>query len=502
MMKKASNTDSYLHILKYISLFGGVQVLNVLIGIVRNKCVAMLLGPQGVGLISLFNSSTRLIGDATNFGIPMSAVRNLAEDYDKGDEEKLTTDIAVVRSWSLLTALLGLFICIALSPLLSRYTFSWDGHTLHFVLLSPCVALTALAGGELAILKGIRKLGALAAISVYNVLAALVLTVPLYYLFGDTAIVPSLVLMALVQLLLTIVVSYRLYPPHVSLRKSLLDKGWGMIRLGTAFVLAGILGSGAELIIRSYLNNVADISTVGFYNAGFMMTMVYAGMVFSAMETDYFPRLSGVNSLRFTFNQIVNRQIEVTLLLISPLLSFFLLFLPQLILFLYSDKFLPALGMAQVLVLAMYVRAIRLPVEYIPLAKGDSRSYLILEGLYDILLVSLVLLGFWKGQLFGAGLGVAAAGVLNLGCVYGYAYARYDYRLSSSVVVYTLIQMTIGLLVFFCVRSEHDRLRWGAALTLCLISTIVSLRVLRSKSGLWNAMINKVKNKFTRHAKD
>ena len=32
MMKKASNTDSYLHILKYISLFGGVQVLNVLIG--------------------------------------------------------------------------------------------------------------------------------------------------------------------------------------------------------------------------------------------------------------------------------------------------------------------------------------------------------------------------------------------------------------------------------------------------------------------------------------
>ena len=28
-MKKASNTDSYLHILKYISLFGGVQVLNV-----------------------------------------------------------------------------------------------------------------------------------------------------------------------------------------------------------------------------------------------------------------------------------------------------------------------------------------------------------------------------------------------------------------------------------------------------------------------------------------
>ena len=112
------------------------------------------------------------------------------------------------------------------------------------------------------------------------------------------------------------------------------------------------------------------------------------------METDYFPRLSGVNNLKFTFNQTVNRQVEVTLLLISPLLSFFLLFLPQLILSLYSNKFLPALDMAQVLTLAMYMRAVRLPVEYIPLAKGDSRSYLLLESAYDVVLVVLVIIGF------------------------------------------------------------------------------------------------------------
>ena len=87
----------------------------------------MLLGPQGVGLISLFNSTTKLISDSTNFGISMSAVRNISEDYDQNDEEKLTEDIALVRSWSLLAALLGFFICIFLSPLLSRYTFAWDG---------------------------------------------------------------------------------------------------------------------------------------------------------------------------------------------------------------------------------------------------------------------------------------------------------------------------------------------------------------------------------------
>ena len=480
-MKKASNPDSYLHILKYISLFGGVQVLNVLIGLVRNKFVAMLLGTQGVGLTSLFNSTIRFISDSTSFGLSMSAVRKLSEDYDQNNEEKLTEDIAVVRSWSMLTALLGFFVCVVCSPWLSRYTFSWNGHTLHFILLSPCVALAALAGGEFAILKGVRQLRSLALISVYNVLAALVLTIPLYYFFGIAAIVPSLVLMAFVQLLLTIMVSYRLYPYLISFHKAFLGKGWGMIRLGTAFVITGILSSGADLIIRSYLNNVANIDTVGFYNAAFMMTMVYAGMIFSAMETDYFPRLSGANNLRFTFNQIVNRQIEVTLLLISPLLTIFLLLLPQLIVFLYSDKFLPALNMAQVLVLAMYIRAIRLPVEYIPLAKGDSKSYLLLESSYDVFLVVLVLLGFSKWGLFGAGVGMAVAGFFNFVCVYVYAYLRYRYRLSSCLAFYAVLHLTIGILVFLCVRSDNDWLRWGVASLLCVVSTLFSLGVMKAR---------------------
>ena len=57
---------------------------------------------------------------------------------------------------------------------------------------------------------------------------------------------------------------------------------------GIAFVIAGILGSGADFLIRSYINNVANIDTVGLFNAGYMMTMTYVGMVFAAMETDFF----------------------------------------------------------------------------------------------------------------------------------------------------------------------------------------------------------------------
>ena len=88
-----------------------------------------------------------------------------------------------------------------------------------------------------------------------------------------------------------------------------------MVKLGIAFVFAGIMGSGADFVIRSYLNHVGSLNVVGLYNAGFMLTMTYAGMVFSAMETDFFPRLSAVHDNVENQNQTVNQQIEVSLLL-------------------------------------------------------------------------------------------------------------------------------------------------------------------------------------------
>lgn len=497
-MKKEDSKDRYSHILRYTGLFGGVQGLNILIGIVRNKLVAMILGPNGMGLISLFNSTIKLVSDSTSFGISMSAVRNISEDFDRQNIEKLEADVALVRSWSFLTALLGMFVCIAFSPLLSSFTFSWHGHTLHFIFLSPIVAMTAITGGELAVLKGVRRLKALAGISVYSVIGALLVSVPLYYIYKEKAIVPSLVIMAFIQMALTIAVSYKIFPLRLSLSRSVLRQGYSMIRLGIAFVFAGILGSGADFVIRSYISNVAGIDTVGLFNAGYMLTMTYVGTVFSAMETDFFPRLSGVSSLGFTFNRTVSNQIEVMLLLVSPLLVVFTFTLPILLPLLYTGKFLPALGMIQIIVLAMYFRALKLPVEYIPLAKGDSLSYLFLEAFYDIVLVVLVIILFRKFGLTGAGIAVTLAGIIDFIVVFIYARLRYAYKPTAGIVKYTLIQLPIGLLAYASTWIADPRLYWSIGALLAILSMTASLSILRKKTRLWAALMRKLNKAFRR----
>lgn len=497
-MKKIEKDDSYSHILKYTGIFGGVQGLNILIGVVRNKLVAMILGPEGMGLMSLFNSTIKLVSDSTNLGISMSAIRDISEAYEQEDEEKVRHIVKLIRVWSLLTALLGMFICIALSPLLNKWTFTWGDHTLHFILLSPVVALTAIMGGELAILKGTRQLKHLAVLSVYSMIGALVFSVPLYYIWREQAIVPSLLVIALIQLLFTILYSYRLFPLRLSSNAKMIGEGMGMVKLGIAFVLSGILGSGAEFVIRSYLNNIGDLSIVGLYNAGYMMTMTYAGMVFQAMETDYFPRLSAVRGIGDEMNLVVNRQIEVSILLVSPLLVAFIVGAPILLPLLYSGKFMPVIGMMKITLLAMYVRAITLPIEYIALSKGDSKSYLFLELIYDVAVVAFVILGYQVLGLTGTGIGIALASAICLLVDLAYTKYKYQYHLSKPVVLYCMIQIPLGFCAYMMTIALWGVYYWIVGVLFTVISLAVSLQILHSKSHLWDSLVSRLLAKLKR----
>lgn len=498
-MNKAEQNDSYSNIVKYTGIFGGVQGLGILMSVVRNKLVAMILGPDGMGLIALFNSTVKLVSDSTNLGISMSAVKNISADYDENNVEKLHRTIKIVRSWSLLVGIVGLFLCIVLSPWLSKWTFSWDGHTLHFILLSPIVALTAITGGEMAILKGTRQLKNLAVISIYSIFAALAISIPLYYFYGEKAIVPSLVLLALVQMLLCVMYSYRTYPLSFFGDKGVLAGGFGMVRLGIAFVLAGVLGSGAEFLIRSFLSNAASVAEVGLYNAGYMMTMTYAGMVFSAMETEYFPRLSAIKECGKPLCEVVNRQIEVTLLLVSPLLVFFIVSLPILLPLLYSGKFLPAIGMVQIMVFAMFLRALNLPVEYISLSKGDSATYLTLEAIYDISLVGFVVYGYGEWGLTGTGAAITMSSLLNFVVVYLYGNYKYGYKPSVRVFLYAAMQLPLCIVAYLMTLVVGGAMYWVIGGLLFCGSMAVSLGILKSKTSLWNSLKGKLLTKFRRN---
>ena len=460
------NDNSYSHILKYTSLFGGVQMLNILMGLLRNKLVAVILGPMGMGLVALFSSTIKLVVDSTNFGLHISAVRQMSAAFDRGDEASLRHEIHVFRYWTILTAVLGLLVCACLSPLLSRWTFSFGNHTLHFVFLSPVVALTTITAGETAILKATRRLRELAVSSLFGAIGVLLVSVPIYLVYNYKAIVPSLLLIGLVQCFVVVRFSLRHYPLQLQFGWNYLKEGRTFIALGLAFVVAGMMGSGAELAIRAYLSQVSDVDTVGLYNAVYVMIVTYAGLVFTAIDTDYYPRLSAIRRPGRTMNRLINSQIEVSLNVVSPLLVLFILFMPILLPLLYSGKFAPVLPMLQAAALSMYSRAVFLPIEYISLSRGDSVMFLVIETFSDVLLVSLLIIGFNVFGLLGMGIAMAIVYLLELLFVFVCARLRYFYRPSKEVLRAMSVHFALGLLIYGVTFVESSLLYCvlGAAL--------------------------------------
>lgn len=484
---------SYSHILKYTSLFGSIQVLNVLVGLVRNKFVALILGPDGMGLASLFNSTIKLFSDTVNLGVPMSGVREVAEAYDSGDIKSLDRAISSVRMLSMLTAVVGALLCVLLARLLDAWTFGWGNHSLHFVLLAPAIAFTVMAAGETAIVKGTKQLRSLARISVYQVFLVLFISVPFYYVWGQAAIVPVITIVAFTQMVLTMFVSYRYYSPLLLIRRWKEENRQGpsmtrkrnistirrLVVLGLAFVLSGIMASGADFLIRAYINNVSRLDDVGFFNSGFVLINMYAGMVFVSMDSDYYPRLSSVRHGTQAFRDMVSRQVEVTLLLIAPMLIAMMVLMPIVMPILYSRAFTPVVSMAQVSLLGIFFRAVYLPVEYIPLASARSKTYLVQESVSALLLAVFVILGYSLWGLWGAGAGIAMSYLVEMVFVLCLSRRMFGYVLSSDAIKFLLVHLVLALFAYVCICSDSSVLYWVGGVLCVLVSSAYSLLIMK-----------------------
>jgi len=222
--------------------------------------------------------------------------------------------------------------------------------------------------------------------------------------------------------------------------------------------------------------------------------------VFSAMETDYFPRLSAVNQDVSAINQTINRQIEVSLLIVAPMLASLIISLPVLIPLLFTREFIPVVAMSQIAVFSMYVKAISLPISYLMLAKGDSLGYLVTEAAYDILLVVLVIFGYDHLGLWGTGLALTLSYIVDFTIVYTYVHLRYHYRLSLSVLQYAAMQFPLGIAAYVVTFVDNPFIYWILGIIICFVSVVVSVYVLHQKTSLWTALVAKFKSKFGRHA--
>ena len=471
--------------MKATSIFGGVQVVNIIISIGRSKILAILLGPAGIGILGLIMSTTKLISSLTNFGLGISGVKEIAIAFELGDENKLSKTIVIVKRWIWFTGLFGALITMILSPYLSELTFGNRDYTIAFIWLSITILLNQLMSGSFVYLQGLRKLKYLAKANVVGAALGLLVSIPIYYYLGVKGIVPAMIFTSVLGFAVAYYFTKKVKNTPVSVTlKETKEKGKGMLMMGFMLSISGIMVLGVSYIIRIFINNTGGVEDVGLYNAGIAIISTYVGLLFTAMETDYFPRLSAVIHNDKKAIELINQQAEIAILILAPVLIVFLVFVDWIITILYSSEFIPIREMIYWAAMGMFFKVAAWVVAFFFIAKGASKLFFWNELVTNLYTLILNLVGYYYWGLTGLGLSYLASYLIYLIQISTITKNKYGFNFSSSLVNIFLIQFSIAIICLVTAKLFSSPWSYSLGGLFILISIYYSFRELDKRLNL------------------
>ena len=367
---KENKQKSYREIMKGTSIFGGIQIFQILINILRGKIVALYLGPEGMGISGLFISSLTVIITICGLGINVSSVRYLSAQTNNEDFNKKLQETRIIF---FITALLGMLVTMVASFFLSQLSFKSSDFIYSYIVLSFYVFFTLFNSGYNSIFQSVRKLKVIAFANFLPSLIALFATFPLYYFFRMKAVVPGIIAIPFFTFIYYEVVYNKTLKQHYSLRfKEIITLFKEYISLGIFLVIGVFVGNLITYLLNFFISHTGSVTDVGLFNAGISITNQYVGMLFTAMSVDYFPRLSSLINDHEKFNELISDQSEIIIFLAFPLLGIMIVTAPLMISILLSDNFMELKSFITLISFGMMFKAFSYPYGYITLAKNST----------------------------------------------------------------------------------------------------------------------------------
>lgn len=160
--EKRVSGSAMLPIFKTIVTLGGIQVLAMGFNLVKSKIAAVILGPGGIGAISLIDQVTALVAQVSTFSLPFAAVKFLSAAHSESREAFARLYAAFLRVL-LIISLLGTSIGIALlvwrPTVLGRELVGYAGVAILALLAIPATNVTALLTNAIAATRRVHASG-------------------------------------------------------------------------------------------------------------------------------------------------------------------------------------------------------------------------------------------------------------------------------------------------------------------------------------------------------
>lgn len=405
----------YDRMFRHTSLFGGVMGVNMLINMGRMKLMAELVGANGVGQYGMYMGILYSIQAFITLSLSTSGVRDIAEAFGRGNPRLVAHTYRVVRRILMVMGIAGGIFLFIWAPQMSRQVFGDESQILPIRLLALTFFFYNFFTGQEAVLQGVHRPADAARASVIGNLISALCTVFLLWEWGARGIIPALVLHYVFYVGVGCFFTKKLTLPmdsRLSWRRTFyLAKG--MVYLGLSITVTGTIYNFVSLWIRSYILEKSGEATVGYYTAAFSVCIYAVVFVASSLSMEFFPMLAVLKGKSEAFSRLVNRQVEVLVLIVAPFFLTVMVFSDMLFPLFYSQEFVPAIGAFRWFLVGAMAQLISWPMGLIRYAHKWVWLTLIWEILSCALNVGLVLLLYPVYGLEGAGMAFAFLRILE-----------------------------------------------------------------------------------------
>lgn len=459
-------------------------MVNILVGLVRTKMIAVLLGAAGIGLVSLYSVLINMAATVAAMGIGSAGTRQVAQAVSQDDARA----VAVVRRamfWSsLLFAGAGALAVWSLRGVLAVKMLGGAENAPVVGWLACGVALSVAATSQGALIQGMRRIGDMARLSVLGSLIGTVLGVALLWQWGRAGLLAYVLISPLVSFLLGQWYVWCL-PKAASAPvgvQELARQLHTFLRFGIPLMAASLMGTLVQLWIRVEVGNTLGPEPLGHFQAAWTISMQYIGFVLMAMGADYYPRLTGLIHDHPGATRLVNEQTEIALLLSAPVFIAMIGLTPWVIDLLYSRDFSPAVEVLRWQILGDVLKVASWPLGYVLMATGAGKTSFLTEA---------VALLFMGGVISGfaalAGLKITGIAFLASYAVYlpmVYFLARRQIGFAWTATVAKLFVASFGLCLLVALLALYTRWSPAAAFILAVIYAFYTVGRLSQMSSL------------------
>ncbi|UFS71082.1 O-antigen translocase [Geomonas sp. RF6] len=475
---------SYKRILETTLIMGGSSVVNTILGILRTKVLALMLGPSGIGLAGIYTTVTSLLSTVCGMGIGESGVRQIAGAVGSNDDEAVARTIITIRRSALISGVVGCVVLFIFCGTVSRFTFGTRGHTFDLALLSLTILFGAVSSGQTALIQGVRRIGDLAKLSMIGALLGTVFSIPIIYAFGQRGVAYFLLAVSATSILTSWWYARKVSTKKVTMTwRESMTEAKPLLKLGSALMCGTLMIACTQYFLRVFIVRNLGLDAAGIYQASTTLSLIYVGVILNAMLTDFYPRLSEASHDNAECASLINKQIEVGLLLAVPGILAIMTCAPFVIAVFYSSKFLLAVDILRWQILGVMLQVVAWPIGFILRAKGNGKLFFETELFANATHLGFAWIGVTTFGLPGAG---AAFFVMNL-CYFGLIFliARSNYAFSftgESVRLLCIFSVALGVVFatpFFLPKIVN--LVFNIAVT--ILVGLYALKILISRAG-------------------